>query len=298
MNVIRHLADISRHDRAWAATIGQFDGVHRGHQAVLSRLRERAAECSGESIVVLWQTRNALKLTSLRQRIALLAASGIERILLQRSTAVDVDVERAMLEALVGRLRVRSLVVGSRSESERLGVDARAQLLGPATNRFSVDVVPPVEVDGQLVSSRAIRRAVAAGNFSIAAALLGRPYSVAGRIVHGHHRGRPLGIPTANLRLRDIQLPPDGVYAVRAQLGDRSLPGVANIGYKPTFGDRERSVETHVLDLRVDADLYGQRLEVSFVECLRGERKFPDVPALVGQIRADIAAVRRLFERE
>ena len=112
--------------------------------------------------------------------------------------------------------------------------------------------------------------------------------------MHGFHRGGPLGIPTANLRVKGIQLPPDGVYAVRAHVGGASLNGVANIGFNPTFGNRVRSVETHLLDF--DGDLYGQRLEIAFVARLRGEQKFPDVQALLAQIRSDIAAARRFFQ--
>ena len=146
---------------------------------------------------------------------------------------------------------------------------------------------------GQGVSDKVVRAYLAAGDLTTAALALGRDYSVEGRIVHGHHRGAAIGIPTANLRIRGVQLPPDGVYAVRARVGGERLDGVANIGFNPTFGDRQRSVETHLLDF--DRDVYGQRLEVSFVRCLRRERKFPDVRALIEQIRRDIDTARRLF---
>jgi riboflavin kinase/FMN adenylyltransferase len=135
---------------------------------------------------------------------------------------------------------------------------------------------------------------VARGDLAAAAALLGRPPSVGGRVVHGFHRGAALGIPTANLRVRDHQLPPDGVYAVRAWVGDAHLRGVANIGFNPTFGNRTRTVETHLLDF--SGDLYRQRLDIALLARLRDERKFPDVPALLAQIRTDIAAARRWFE--
>jgi riboflavin kinase/FMN adenylyltransferase len=131
------------------------------------------------------------------------------------------------------------------------------------------------------------------GDLAGAARGLGRDHAVSGRVIHGHHRGGPLGIPTANIRVRGVQLPPDGVYAVRAGVEDREWRGVANIGFNPTFGNRARSVETHLLEF--DGDLYGRRLAIAFVAHLRGERKFESVDALVAQIRADIAVARRVF---
>jgi riboflavin kinase/FMN adenylyltransferase len=120
--------------------------------------------------------------------------------------------------------------------------------------------------------------------------LLGRIPTIGGRVVHGFHRGAPLGIPTANLRVRGVHLPPDGVYAVRARCRGEWCDGVANIGFNPTFGNRVRSVETHVLDF--SGDLYGTWLEIGFIARLRGEQRFPDVQALLAQIRVDIAAAR------
>lgn len=304
MKVKRHVAEVGPSERPRIVTLGSFDGVHRGHQRVLARLAKRAAERGGEAVAVTFypQKRTAasssaapLLLTRLRQRLELLAASGVTFAVLQPFTQrfATLDEERLIRE-VVRRLNARVLVLGERVALGKGRVAAAAHPSAPdATSGLVVEVVPPVRVNGQTITSRAIRTALARGDLSDAERMLGRSYSVSGRVVHGHHRGRPLGIPTANLRLRGVQLPPDGVYAVRARIGGTMLQGVANIGVKPTFGDRERSVETHLLDF--EQDLYGQRLEVIFLECLRGERKFPDAGALVDQIRRDIAVARRLF---
>lgn len=159
------------------------------------------------------------------------------------------------------------------------------------TGVAGLDPLPAVEVDGVAVSSHALRQAVVAGDLRKASAMLSRPYSVAGRVVHGFHRGASIGVPTANLRVRGIVLPPDGVYAVEVDGGDLGV-GVANLGRNPTFGNHERSLETNIFDL--DADLYGRRIEIGFVARLRGEQKFDRVEDLAAQIRRDIAAARRI----
>jgi riboflavin kinase/FMN adenylyltransferase len=160
---------------------------------------------------------------------------------------------------------------------------------------FRVEVVPPVDVAGRTVSSSAIRAAVASGDIHLAEQMLGRPYDVCGRVVHGHHRGKTLGIATANLSLSRIQLPPDGVYAAHVRLGARRLSGVANVGLNPTFGVGRRAVETHIFDF--DEEIYGQRIEIAFVQRLRGEVKFPNVDNLVKQIHRDMDEARRVLSR-
>ena len=144
-----------------------------------------------------------------------------------------------------------------------------------------------------LVSSSAVRRAISEGNLDRARALLGRHPSVSGRVVHGHHRGKGLGFPTANLHITDLSLPPDGVYAVRVRMREERWSGVANLGFKPTFEEHERSLEVHLFD--VEADLYGKRLEVSFIRQLRGEVRFPGPQALVQQIARDVTAARQVL---
>lgn len=166
----------------------------------------------------------------------------------------------------------------------------------------AVTVVDAVAHAGAVITSARLRTAVAAGDLALTAALLGEPYTVDGRVVHGFHRGAAIGVPTANLRVHGLALPPDGVYAVTVRLpaAGSAAPvdavGVANLGRKPTFGDRDRALETHVFDFA--GDLYGQRIEVGFVERLRDERRFADVDELVAQIGRDIAAARRIHGRD
>jgi riboflavin kinase/FMN adenylyltransferase len=274
MRVIRHLAYAGAAARPRVVAAGEFDGVHRGHQALLARVVERAAAMRGESAVVVAPGAPATpRLLDRRQQLERLRDAGIEVVAFAPREEAG-----AAVEGLGGVLRVAGR-----------GSAAVAPVGG------QLETMAPLQHDGVPITADAIRAALARGELATVRAMLGRDATVAGRIVHGFHRGGSLGIPTANLRVRGIQLPPDGVYAVRAEVDERRLLGVANIGFNPTFGNQTRTVETHLLDYR--GDLYGRRLELSFVLRLRGEQKFPDVAALLAQIRADIDAARRHFER-
>ena len=274
MRVIRHLAHAGAATRPRVVCGGGFDGVHRGHQCVLARAVERARALGGESIaVVARHDPDVLRLGDLHQQLAALRDSGIDFAVFARA---------AEMHRAAQRLGARVIVTARGS-----GITAPAGA--------TLDEVSPFTIRGVPMSSAHIRAALSRGELAAVAAMLGRDPAVGGRVVHGFHRGGPLGIPTANLRVKGIQLPPDGVYAVRARVREMNLNGVANIGFNPTFGNRVRSVESHLLDF--DGDLYGQRLEIAFVTRLRGEQKFPDVQALLAQIRSDIAAARRYFGR-
>jgi len=274
MRVSRHASQVSPAARPRVVAAGRFDGLHRGHQRLLARVVERARSTDGEAMVLVARGRDdAPRLIDLRQQIERLDAAGIAHI---------VFVSAAALEAAVAQ-------VGAQVRVTALGRGVRAPRGG------TLDEIAPVEECGVAIGAAAIRTAVARGDLQTARTLLGRDPSVGGRVVHGFHRGAALGIPTANLRVRGIQLPPDGVYAVWASGGGERLRGVANIGFNPTFGNRTRTLETHLLDFT--GDLYGRRLEIAFLARLRGEQKFPDVAALLAQIRHDISAARRLFER-
>lgn len=272
MELVVHLARARATARAPVVAVGQFDGVHRGHQRLLARLRRLADALRRPSLLALRRPApGEAVLTTLRQRLDLLAAQGIDRVvLLGRHDPVD------------------EAAVAARSAAARLVTGAVA---GGAP--CPVERVEPVASEGQVLTSGAIRAWVAGGELAAAARALGRWHGVEGRVVHGFHRGAALGIPTANLRVGRQVLPPDGVYAVRARVADRALDGVANIGHNPTFGNTARSVETHLLDF--SGDLYGARLAIAFVARLRGERRFSGVEPLVAQIRADIAAARTLL---
>jgi riboflavin kinase/FMN adenylyltransferase len=276
MRVIRHVAHVDPATRPRVVAAGEFDGLHRGHQRVLQRVRERATALGGEALVVLGRGRcDEPRLDDRRQQLERLHDAGVDTVVFAPATALSTAVAR----------------VGAAVHVRARGSGAHAPRGG------QLEEIEPVTVDGTAITSAAIAVALARGDLPAAAAMLGRDAGVGGRVVHGFHRGRPLGIPTANLRVRDVQLPPDGVYVVRATIGaDRGLRGVANIGFNPTFGNRTRTVETHLLD--IDADLYGRRLQLAFLARLRGEQKFDGVPALLAQIRDDIAAARRYFEHD
>ena len=303
MLLFRHLDRVGRRFPAPVLTLGNFDGVHIGHQAILHRLVATARSLGGTAVVLTFQPhptavlapKHAPRLiTDWRTRINLIAALGADVIIVQHFTRAfaSISADEFVGRLLVDGLGVRAVVVGHRVSFGH-GRAGGAETLRQWGTRcgFDVEVVGPVEVDGMLVSSSAVRRAIGEGDFERARLQLGRTPSVAGRVIHGHHRGHTLGFPTANLRIANLMLPPDGVYAVRALVKGVRREGVANLGFNPTFQDHERSLEVHLFDL--DENLYGQRIEVHFVRRLRGETKFPNVQALVEQIARDAAGARQ-----
>jgi len=307
MKIIRHLRREGEERARSAVTLGNFDGVHLGHQEVLRRLLDRAADARVSPVAITFHPHPAsiltpgrapLYLTDLRQRLERLAETGVPRLVLQRFSPrfSEIPADRFVMDFFVRGLRASVVVIGHNvGFGRQRGGDARLLERMGREHGFRVEVVAPVETAGRVVSSSAIRAAVASGDLRLAEQMLGRPHSVAGRVVHGHHRGKALGIATANLNFAGAQLPPDGVYAVRVRSGTRRLLGVANIGVNPTFGVGSRSVETHIFDF--DEEIYGRRIEVGFVERLRGEMKFPSPAALVEQIHQDIERARRLLHR-
>ncbi len=307
MEVFRHIATSSRRFVAPVLTLGNFDGVHRGHQAILARVLEAARASGGEAmaltfhphpVAVLRPDRAPALITSVRDRIGLMAASELDVLVLQHFTPAfaDLTAEAFVEQFMVERLGATRVVVGHSVSfgHERRGDAALLTALGGRFG-FAVEVVGPIQVDGHDVSSSAVRRAIAAGDVVLAQTLLGRPHRLGGHVERGRQRGATIGFPTANVRVRTGMWPPDGVYAVRVQHGDRWIDGVANIGTNPTFGAAPRTLEAHLFDF--EADLYGERLTVAFVARLRGEVAFPSVEALVAQIARDAAEARALLTR-
>jgi riboflavin kinase/FMN adenylyltransferase len=310
MRILRHLESRDVHFRLPVATLGNFDGVHLGHQEILSRLVGQARSRGSESVVitffphptaVLAPERAPAPLASLRERLAWIRDAGVDTVILQRFTRrfAGLRPEEFIERYLVHRLGVVKVIIGHSVNFGR-GRRGGARTLEEAGPRygFEVEIVGPVSVEGLAVSSTEVRSRLSAGEVGLAARLLGRAYAVEGRVVVGDRRGRTLGFPTANLRPRLPPLVPDGVYAVRTE---REHPprephtGVANVGRTPTFGaGRQRTVEVHLFDF--DADLYGERLRVSFVERLRGEMRFPSPEALAEQIRRDAECAREVLK--
>jgi riboflavin kinase/FMN adenylyltransferase len=286
-----------------AVTLGVFDGVHRGHAALLGLL---AAESGGDPVGVVSFAVHPVHvlapqvdlrlLTTLDQRLELLDAARVSVVgLLDFDQALRrLEAPRFVEEVVVGAMRARLVVVGSdfRFGYERRGDISMLAAMGRRLGFRTVGIEPVAS--GGTISSTRIRDLVVAGAVGQATALLGRPHAVRGTVVEGDRRGRTIGFPTANLAVDpEVALPANGVYAVRVDwLGDR-FEGVSNVGVRPTFGGLVVVVETHLLDF--DGDLYGETLDVSFIERIRDEQRFDGVDALVGQIRRDVDRARSLL---
>jgi riboflavin kinase/FMN adenylyltransferase len=290
-----------------AITVGTFDGVHRGHQAVLEELRRRAEAAGRPSVVVTFDP-HPLRivrpevaprlLTTLVEKKELLAQFGLDYAAIFPFTRAlaRLSARQFVEEILIARLQLAHLIVGYDHGlgRGRSGDIETLRRLG-AELGFAVDVVDAVELDGVAISSTRIRRALEQGDVATAAAALGRPYSLRGLVVRGEGRGRELGFPTANIEVGDAEklLPLEGIYAVRAALGDERLDGVLHLGPRPTFRDSPPTIELHLFDF--DRELYGEEVRVEFIARLREIRAFGSVAELVEAMRADCEAARRVL---
>lgn len=305
MEIIRHVAHRPLSFPHPVLSLGNFDGVHLGHQAIITRVVQEARARHGTALVltfyphtlaVLRPERPLVLILGLREKLLQFACLGVDSVILQRfsRTFSHLSPEDFVRRYLVETLRVEKVVVGHNVSFGYKGA-GRAETLerfGRAYG-FAVEIVGPVRLGEKEVSSTAVRALLSAGDMREVARFLGRPYAVSGRVEKGLQRGRGLGFPTANLRPRSDLPLPNGVYAVLVEVGGVQVPGVANVGVNPTFAGKRRTIEAHLFDFT--ADLYGTRLRVSFVERLRGEQKFPSVQALVQQIQEDAARARTLL---
>ncbi|WP_417660597.1 bifunctional riboflavin kinase/FAD synthetase [Pseudomonas sp.] len=303
MQLVRGLHNLRPQHRDCVATIGNFDGVHRGHQAILARLRERAAELGVPSCVVIFEPQPReffgpdtapARLTRLRDKLALLAAEGVDRVLCLafNRRLRELSAAEFVHKVLVDGLGVRHLEVG---DDFRFGCDRAGDFafLSAAAERegFSVEAATTVELDGIRVSSTRVREALQSADFTLAELLLGRPFQIAGRVLHGQKLGRQLNAPTANIQLKRRRVPLTGVYLVSTEIDGKYWPGVANIGVRPSVkSDGSAHLEVHLLDFA--GDVYGRRLTVAFHHKLRDEQRFASLEALKTAIAADIAAAR------
>lgn len=304
MKIIRHVRRSARLPHP-VIGLGNFDGVHLGHRTILRGVVEDARSRGGTALAmtfhphpltVLRPQRPVALILSLREKLCRIAALGIDGVILQR---FGLDFarqapERFVRHGLLDTVGVEKVFVGHNFSfgRNRAGNAALLADLAKAWG-FEAEVIGQVAVGGREVSSTEVRTLLQAGRVGEVAALLGQPYALGGRVVEGFRRGRKIGFPTANLLPRGMVLLPNGVYAVRVEVGETEYDAVANVGVNPTFGNDRRTVESHIFDF--SADLYGQRIRVSFVERLREERKFPSVDDLVRQIRADADHARRLL---
>ena len=289
--------------------IGNFDGVHLGHAALVGRLAKVARERQLVPMVLTFEPHPReffmpasapARLSTLREKLELLADCGATQSMVCPFNArfAALSAEEFVEQVLVAGCQVRHLIVGDdfRFGRGRTGDYAFLQQAG-ARHGFTVEAMGSVTVEGERVSSSGVRRALAAGNMAHAARLLGRPYVIDGQVVHGQKLGRQLGFATANLRIKHNPLPMTGVFAVEVSgLGDKPLPGVANLGIRPTVGGIRPLLEVHLFDF--NRDIYGAHISVRFVHKLRDEQRFPNFDALKAQIAADAAAAREFFHRK
>ena len=287
-------------------TIGSFDGVHRGHQALVARVVERAQETDSLATVLTFQPHprqvlapedGGFLLTPFEEKARLLEQLGVELLVVMGFTGGLARMSaRDFLAKVVGKLRVAELWCGPGFTLGRDGEAGLRELKALSCEfGFRLRVVEPLILADQVVSSTRIRRLLASGAVVQATELLGRRPSFTGRVVAGDSRGRELGFPTANLALNKLQaLPQDGFYAVQVHLSQGGVhPGVANIGFRPSFGGRERNLEVHLLDFQ--EELYEMELKIDFIRRLRGERRFTSPEELVAQLRLDVKRAEQIL---
>ena len=307
MNILRAPSDLPPGPRRVCVAIGVFDGVHLGHQQVIRQTVADAEQYEALSVVVTFDRHpNAVvapahvppPVYSLTQKLSAIGALGVEATwVIQFDEAFSRQTGEEFVRALARDFcQLRSICVGSRFTfgHRRSGNVELLRRLG-AELHFSVHGLAAVSLDGEAVSSTRIREAILSGQFDTAGQMLGRAWSLAGPVVKGDQLGTQLGYPTANLEVDGRVLPPNGVYAVHVRVGSQIHRGVINIGVRPTLatGQLQVRVEAHLLDFT--GDLYGQDLELTFVEKLRAEQKFSSLEALREQIVRDVAKARERF---
>ena len=310
MQVFRTFEELSRHSRNVCLAIGVFDGVHLGHQRVIGQARDDAPATGGTSVVltfdphpmrILAPDKAPRLLTSTEHKLSLVEKLGVDAcLLLTFDRPFSLTPPDRFIDTVARQTnQLQEICVGTRFRfgRDRAGDVRLMEALAPKYG-FAAKEIQSVTINGEMISSTAIRQHVLNGRLDRAAAMLGRPFSILGSVETGDHRGRELGFPTANLNPHDEVLPPDGVYAVRVNVGAELLGGVVNIGLRPTFPGATpgRTLEVHILDFT--RDLHGQNIEVLFLSQIRDEQKFASVEALKTQIAADIQAARQILGRQ
>ncbi len=306
MQILRGL--YSPDTQAVALTIGNFDGVHLGHQALLKELQGEAAKCGMPTAVVIFEPhprefftpqQAPARLTSLREKLELFRGMGVDRVHVCRfNTAFAKMTAEDFIHALHDRLNAKFVLIGDdfRFGSGRAGDFGLMEKIG-AERGFSVRAVHSVLHDGVRVSSTGIRAVLAAGQLGRARDCLGRPYSISGRVVHGDKLGGKIGFPTANIQLKHNLPPLAGIYVVQVHAEEMGiLQGVASLGVRPTVKqDAKPVLEVHLFEFA--QQIYGRHLRVEFLQKLRDEEKYPDVESLTKQIALDVAHAKKWFEQ-
>ncbi|ALG66462.1 bifunctional riboflavin kinase/FAD synthetase [Beggiatoa leptomitoformis] len=306
MELIRSLAQLRPRHRGCVATIGNFDGVHRGHQAVLQQLQQHAHALQLPATVIIFEPqpqeffapdRAPPRLTRLREKLLAFQRAGIERVLCLRfEKTAPLSAEDFIQHILIEGLAIKHLVVGDdfRFGKGRMGDFHHLQQAGERAG-FSVESQHTFIIEGERVSSTRIRQALSQGDMLLASALLGHPYTLSGRVRHGFQRGRTIGFPTANIFLHRHASPVKGVFAVRVYgLDAQPINGVANLGTRPTVDGQDLLLEVHLFDF--NRLIYGHYVEVEFVTKIREEQRFNSFEALKQQIQADATFARHYLE--
>jgi riboflavin kinase/FMN adenylyltransferase len=308
MELVRGIHNLRPRHRGCVATIGNYDGVHRGHQHMLAALRRRAGELGLPATVITFEptpreyfegAAAPARLTRLREKLQALAHYAMDRVVCLRFDAqlASISARSFEEELLTAQLGVRHMVVGHDFHYSRRR-EGTIETLRAAGARlgFAVEAVPPFEIDGVRVSSSLVRAALETGDLATATRLLGRPYRITGRVQTGQRLGRKLGFPTANLALHRKVVPLWGIFAVRVHgPGLVAHPAVANLGTRPTLDGTVPLLEVHLFDF--DGELYGRNLDVDFIARLRDEVRFDSLEALVEQMHRDAAEARARLHR-
>jgi len=308
MELIRGLHNIRPRHRGCVATIGAFDGVHLGHQTVFAKLNEKARELNLPSLVITLEPlpreffapkKAPARVMSFREKYIALKAQGIDRVLRVHFTheLSLVSAEDFISDIFHDKLDIKFMVVGDdlRFGHERRGDFNLLKRMGEELG-FGVSDTDTLIDHGERVSSTRIRKALGNADFALAEDLLGRPYSITGKVIYGQQLGRTIGVPTANLQLHRIKAALSGVYAVEVNLAGKLYPGVANVGTRPTINDSLKAIlEVHLLDFK--QNIYGKTLEVIFRKKIRDEQKFASLELLKSAIENDIATAKTYFHK-
>ncbi|HWP24540.1 MAG TPA: bifunctional riboflavin kinase/FAD synthetase [Candidatus Binatia bacterium] len=305
MQIFRHVHEAVLKPQGSIVTLGNFDGIHLGHRALIAGTVADARQLAIPSVVltfephplkVLAPDRAPKMLLTHKEKMRLLQDLGVDIVIVQHFDLAfaQIGAEEFVRELFVARLKPRRIWVGRdlRFGQGRKGSVADLQRWALDLG-FEVSIVEPILVDGVRVSSSRVRQLISEGKVDEVKPLLGRYHFVSGKVVGGQRRGKDLGFPTANIAAQTEVLPLDGIYATLFQLGSRALPSVSSVGFNPTFGPGPRTVESYIFDFH--EDIYGERARLSFIKRIREEKKFSSPDDLVKQIKADVRCAERIF---
>lgn len=307
MEILRHSEDRNLSISKPILSMGNFDGIHLGHQALLQRVVQEAKSQGGRSVVLTFEPhplkilapeRAPRLILAHKDKMRLFQSSGVEVVIIQafNPTFANVEAEEFVRHYLIDRLKVHKIWVG---RDLRFGKGRKGRvedlIRWGAEGGLKVGIVEPIQLEGAPISSSRIRKLIEQGDVHEVHRFLGRYHFVSGRVAPGHQRGRNLGFPTANIVTRIEVLPLDGIYATFLQVDGRLWPSVTNVGFNPTFGEGPRTIESYIFDFQ--EDLYGQQVSLFFIKRIREEKKFPSPDLLVKQMKKDVLSAQEILSR-